>query len=205
VIDVRNPTNCVRVGFVPGSYHDVDVVGTYAYVADDDAGLQVIDVSVPANPVRLWSDTGGSAWGVQVTDSYAYVADGPSGLRVIDVSDPTNPVRVGSHDTDGWAHSVTVHGDKIFVAGVADGLIILNKFTSLRFGPAIVADDGRLRLRLSGVSGQRVHVQRSANLLDWEDWQTVTLSFGSGAIELYDNPAAASRRFYRAVVMNPNP
>ena len=28
----------------------VAVAGNYAYVADDDAGLQVIDVSNPANP-----------------------------------------------------------------------------------------------------------------------------------------------------------
>jgi hypothetical protein len=45
----------------------------------------------------------------------------------------------------------------------------------LRFRLAIVESNGRLRLRLTGPTGQCVHVQRSDNLRDWEDWQTVIL------------------------------
>jgi hypothetical protein len=67
----------------------------------------------------------------------------------------------------------------------------------LRIGPAIVADDGRLRLRLSGASGQRVRVQRSINLKDWADWKTVTL--GDTGCELTDNIVSNSQCFYRAV------
>jgi WD40 repeat protein len=70
---------------------------------------------------------------------------------------------------------------------------------NLRIGPAIVADDGRLRLRLSGAIGHRVRVQRSINLKDWADWKTVTL--GDTGCELTDT-ITASQCFYRAVEDN---
>ena len=54
-----------------------------AYVADDDAGLQIIDVSNPASPVRLGGyDTSGYAWGVAVAGNRIYVADYEKGLKV---------------------------------------------------------------------------------------------------------------------------
>ena len=69
-----------------------------------DAGLQVIDVSNPANPQRVGGyDTSGHAFGVAVSGNYAYVADGANGLQVIDVSNPANPQRVGGYDTSGSA------------------------------------------------------------------------------------------------------
>ena len=49
----------------PGDAYGVTVVGTTAYVADDESGLQVIDVSNPANPQIIGSvDTPGYASGV---------------------------------------------------------------------------------------------------------------------------------------------
>jgi len=68
----------------------------------------------------------------------------------------------------------------------------------LRIGPAKVGSDGSIRLPLSGASGLIVRVQRSTNLVDWVDWQTVVLD---GRVkELLDGPAAAPLRFYRVVV-----
>jgi hypothetical protein len=67
-------------------------------------GLQVIDVSNPANPQRSGQlchqrlSIGRGRLG-----NYAYVADGYSGLQVIDVSNPANPQRVGGYDTIGDA------------------------------------------------------------------------------------------------------
>jgi len=61
----------------------VQVTGNYAYVADDVAGLQVIDVSNPANPVRTGGfNTSGATKGAQVVGNYAYVANADSGLQI---------------------------------------------------------------------------------------------------------------------------
>jgi DNA-binding beta-propeller fold protein YncE len=62
----------------------VAVAGAYAYVADYEAGLQIIDVSDPAAPVRVGGyDTSGGAYGVAVAGRYVYVADDGGGLVIL--------------------------------------------------------------------------------------------------------------------------
>ena len=71
-------------GWPRGYAYGVAVSGNYAYVADYTAGLQVIDVSNPANPQRVGGyDTSGDALGVAVSGNYAYVADGLWGLMIL--------------------------------------------------------------------------------------------------------------------------
>ncbi|MHA1400317.1 MAG: LVIVD repeat-containing protein [Candidatus Heimdallarchaeaceae archaeon] len=87
-----------------GNAHDVQVVGTLAYIADGLRGLQIIDIKNPANPELLgnYDDDGGSTLGVFVIGSYAYVADDSDGLEIIDVSDPSAPFKVGSFYDGGY-------------------------------------------------------------------------------------------------------
>ena len=60
----------------PGYAYAVSVLWNYVYVADNDAGLRVVDVTNPANPFEVgFYDTPGSADGVAVAGNYAYVAD----------------------------------------------------------------------------------------------------------------------------------
>lgn len=80
-----------------GYPNNVDVAGDYAYVADGEAGLLVIDVSdrsAPSIAARL--DTPGNANDVRVVGHFAYLADGSGGLRAIDVSNPLAPVARGA-------------------------------------------------------------------------------------------------------------
>jgi hypothetical protein len=105
----------------------VAVSGNYAYVADYDAGLQVIDVSNPGNCVRVGGyDTSGNAIGVVVSGNYAYVADGLSGLVVIDVRNPANCVRVGGYNTSGLAVGVVVTKNYAYVADDNAGLQVID-------------------------------------------------------------------------------
>jgi hypothetical protein len=61
----------------------VAVVGDYAYVADENSGFRVIDVSEPSKPQEVgYYNTPGFAWGVAVVSGYAYVADGYAGLQI---------------------------------------------------------------------------------------------------------------------------
>ncbi len=86
-----------------GEARDVKVVGNRAYLAYGSGGLEIIDVSNPASPVRLGGyDTSGDAQGVAVSGTIAYVADGDAGLQIIDVSNPASPVRLGGYDTSGY-------------------------------------------------------------------------------------------------------
>jgi hypothetical protein len=133
VINVSNPTNCLRVGSCAseanGYANDVAVVGNYAYVADYGAGLQVIDVSNPTNPVQVGrcpNDLNGIASRLTVVGNYAYVADYGAGLQVIDVSNPTNPVQVGGSRSVSSAEAVSVAGNYAYVACYHGGLQVVD-------------------------------------------------------------------------------
>jgi hypothetical protein len=57
------------------------------------AGLKIIDISNPTNPILIdyYDDFSTVAYGVEVVGNYAYVADYFDGLKIIDVSGFNNP------------------------------------------------------------------------------------------------------------------
>ena len=114
--------------YARGDATDVVVVGNRAYVAFGYGGLLILDISNPANPVRLGGcETGGYARSVAVSGTVAYVADDWKGLQIIDVSHPASPVRLARYDME-MAWSVAVSGTVACVAdyGVARELRIID-------------------------------------------------------------------------------
>jgi len=92
-------------------------------VAEYAAGLRVIDISNPANPVSAASfDLPDDSRAVVTAGNHAYVANDSEGLRVIDITDPTSPALVGTCDPPGAAWGVAVDGDHAYVAGRFQGL-----------------------------------------------------------------------------------
>ncbi len=68
----------------PGTPYGVAVIGKYAYVADGDTGLRVVDVSTPSAPVEAgFYDTPWSALRVAVAGGTIYVADSSGGLLIL--------------------------------------------------------------------------------------------------------------------------
>jgi hypothetical protein len=101
----------------PGYSRDLVVAGDYVFAVDGDSGLQVFDISDPANPVHIGNyDTSGFSSDVFVSGDYAFVADGLSGLQVVDIIDPSKPSPVSNYDTPGYSRGVTVEGDHAYVA-----------------------------------------------------------------------------------------
>ena len=102
------------------------VSGSLALVADDRAGLRVIDISNPSSPTEVGSlATPDFAGGVAVSGSQALVADEFGGLRVIDISDLASPSEVGSLFTTHRARDVAVSGSLALVADGYAGLAVL--------------------------------------------------------------------------------
>jgi len=103
------------------------VIDKTAYLADGDAGLQIIDISDPQNPAITGSiDTPGEAKDVVVVGQTAYVADYDSGLQVIDVGNPKNPAILGAMHTPSYAEVVTVVNQTAYVADGDAGLQIID-------------------------------------------------------------------------------
>ena len=130
IIDISAPSN---PSFVSGfsisiaSGYDVFVKDSYAFVAAENAGLHIIDVSDPSDPMETgFYDTGDYAYGIAVSGDYAYVADQSDGLRIIDISDPVNPAETGFYDTGGKAYGVAVRDDYAYVADGDAGLRIID-------------------------------------------------------------------------------
>jgi hypothetical protein len=64
---------------------DVHLAGRYAYVADANSGLRILDIAVPVSPVlRAYYDTPYSAYGVTLYGSKAYIADWGCGLAIVE-------------------------------------------------------------------------------------------------------------------------
>jgi hypothetical protein len=117
ILDISNPASPEVAGkssLLPDLVEDVYIAAaatpgiTYAFVANGDGGLRVMDVSAPSEPREVGVlKTAGRASGVAVvTDeawdpsaalrkssgrAYAYVAAMDAGLRVVDVSNPWDP------------------------------------------------------------------------------------------------------------------
>ena len=108
----------------------VFVVDSYAYVTGGNSrkgGMQVIDITDPANPNIVGSvDTPGYATDIFVDGSYAYVTDITSGLQIIDISDPTNPNILGSVDTPGTSRGIYVKNSYAYVADNESGIQIID-------------------------------------------------------------------------------
>lgn len=102
-----------------------DSLRIYAYIADSDHGLVIVEVTNPASPayVGAW-DTAGFSYDVHVDNDYAYVADDNSGLMIIDISNaPTfgTPVYV-----TGRTRGVFVKDNYAYAAKESSGLQVID-------------------------------------------------------------------------------
>ncbi len=144
IYDISDPTNLLKYGILwlnedppYTNPQDVAVQGSYAYLADDFRGLQVINVSDISGPegVGRWND-GGNAKGVVVNDSYAYVIETSGEFEIIDISDPLNPVEISSISDGGRGENIAIKEDIVFVADSVDGLEFYN--VSDPYNPSLI-------------------------------------------------------------------
>ena len=105
-LDISNPANPSRIGKVtlPGIVSGIALLNQYAYVADLEGGLQVVDVSTPSAPKlvgyyattdQLWSAA------ISIYGGRAYVADETAGLQIFDLSNPVAPALLSSTNLGG--------------------------------------------------------------------------------------------------------
>ncbi len=139
VVDLSDPAHPRLAGEANAGHETraVAVSGSYAFLADANAGLQVIDLSDSTQLRQVGGfRTVGHAHDVVLGGRYAYVADGESGLQIVDVAQPTNPTPAGRTDTTGFAEAVVLAGHYAYVADGEAGLQVLD--VSNPFVPALV-------------------------------------------------------------------
>lgn len=118
----------------PGFAYDLCIENDLAVIADGTAGISLVDVADPFNPVIVGQlDTPGEAVDVACTGQRAVVADYHGGMLLVDISDPTAPQLVRQIGRDATlrnpAMAVEGYGDlayfdlSSFVFGQDNGLL----------------------------------------------------------------------------------
>ncbi len=161
ILDITNPASPIYVGRIDGygGYHQyINVRSGYAYVCNYDAGIAVVNVTNPANPVNVLEVPSGYRTARIIFDgNYGYVAIGDSGVAIYNVINPASPVYTTKIQTTGRAASlyygaITINGTPtghIFVANrnPAPGVSAINVSdpnlpVTTSFLPAIPAATG---------------------------------------------------------------
>lgn len=125
VIDIFNETyigGFDSEGFCRG----ITVYGDYCYMADRYWGLQILDVSDPANPQRTANLRFGASRDCEVVKacgSRVAALDIYDGVFAVDVSDPANPKTIFNFDT-ATPTDIEITEDYIFIIDEDAGLII---------------------------------------------------------------------------------
>ena len=101
-----------------GYSRGITILGNYAYIADGDNGLVILNIEDPANPTLAGNyNTPGYSHSVTILGNYAYVADGDHGLVILNIEDPTDPLFVenyrsfindGSYNTLDYTYNIFI-------------------------------------------------------------------------------------------------
>jgi hypothetical protein len=159
---------------------DVAVSGAHAYVAAQDSGIVVIDISDARSPRIVGKAiTPAAALDVAVIDGHAYVAAGDSGLVVIDVANPASPLIVGRIRTPYPAVQVAAAGQYVYLGELkeAQGVVQVIDITNPA-GPEVrgqVVVEGMTDVTASGT---RVYVVGIGSFIygSWSSFQTIDAS-----------------------------
>lgn len=97
-------SNITKIGgWGTGDYNDVFTRAKYAYIAANNHGLDILDISNPSKPALVGNTSLDSrnsrAMAVYVDGNYAYLACS-DGLHIVDVSIPTSPQVLGFYSIE---------------------------------------------------------------------------------------------------------
>jgi len=130
IFDISDPANPVKISryteLVSDGY-DIDVVGDFAYIADWNGGMEVIDVTLKQTPAaRGYIQLIDAPWSIDVQENHAFLACYINGgVQVVNVTDPDNLVIDGYYARSGcFALGVRVEGNDIYLSDGAAGFQI---------------------------------------------------------------------------------
>ncbi|MBZ5623787.1 MAG: hypothetical protein LAQ69_34560 [Acidobacteriia bacterium] len=120
----RMPRNLAVLDLgLPNATCGIAVNGDVVYLATEQRGLELVNVSNPAAPVWMreyrWTDA--MAQKILISGGYAYVADGV-GLAVLDLSDPAQPALAGRFNLPQFAEGIELAGSVALVANGGSGV-----------------------------------------------------------------------------------
>lgn len=124
-LDGQPPANGVIAALdTPGEAVDVAIQNTLALVADRAAGVAVVGLANPLEPMLLQQvNTAGDALAVAWAGTRGVVADGANGLVILELLQPDNPVLVAQLPLGGEARALAVDEGLAFI-GLDNGRLV---------------------------------------------------------------------------------
>tara|TARA_R110002096_G_scaffold173781_7_gene348656 strand:+ start:5226 stop:7088 length:1863 start_codon:yes stop_codon:yes gene_type:complete len=128
VLDINEPDFPELVGDLPASgFGQIDVYSQYVFVAAEEEGVYVVDLSDPTRPIQVAEiNTPGSAVDVAVSDGILYIANYENGLLIYDVQDPVSPIELGVFETNRRVQHIDIEGSLAYITGFQTGLLIVD-------------------------------------------------------------------------------
>jgi hypothetical protein len=145
IIDITNPMSPFLVNRwyaeMTSYSQDLQVENSFAYIADGNGGVEIVDVIDPMNPsVFGYVDLIDGSTGIKVNGDYAYVSEYIlGGLQIVDISNPANPLLTGWYQPSG-VFALGVESFNGFVY-VSDGLGGIQIYRNLLVTPVSVEPD----------------------------------------------------------------
>jgi len=126
MVDVTDPSDPQEIGYfdTPGSANWIEVIGSYAFVADGEMGLYVLDMTNPTSPDSIVMLDADDAMAFNIQGNYLYLAEG-TGCKIVDISDPSSPNINGLYDAGGYQLDVYASNNILYAAQGYRGLSIL--------------------------------------------------------------------------------
>jgi len=131
IVDISKPDNLQIVGSIStnGTAKGVYIKGNYAYVADGNNGLVVIDITDKSAPSLIGnyipSDSVDYA-DIVVDGNFAYVLNLGDGLVILNISDLNAVSRVGNVSLGGYPSQLVKNGNYIYIATGQNGASIID-------------------------------------------------------------------------------
>jgi hypothetical protein len=179
IVNVSDPTNPVIISqlktfnptyTVNANTNAVGIVlkGNYAFVADENNGLRVIDISDPNNPaVKSTLSIAGSVNSIFLRDNYIFTTSYSSGsvnsggmLKIIGIFDNLNPLEFASYSIATHAEDVFVSNNNIFLT-TTTGLTVFQ--SNLIYSDSSLAPNAPSNLTLTPESRTRITLSWTSN------------------------------------------
>ncbi|MBN2016758.1 MAG: hypothetical protein JW794_01275 [Candidatus Cloacimonetes bacterium] len=115
----RNNGTIISEVNTPGTAVDVKVYENYAYVADKEYGISVIDISDITQPELVFNyDTSGYAQRLDVDGDFLILASGGGGVYLFDISNREHPEFSDRWDDSdiGYTYDVEFYDGEVFVS-----------------------------------------------------------------------------------------
>ena len=134
ILDISDPSNPSQLGYCSifddagDAARDIVVSNGLAFVANNEGGFSIVNVTDPYNPSEISSkDTAGTALNLAIEGDYIYLADGTNGLVIIDINNPLIPTIATTYSTGiSFATNIVIESNYAYVVDFDNGIIAVN-------------------------------------------------------------------------------